>query len=181
MSNLEKIQKTMKVFQILTKIVMVVAFVAAACTLIGGSIVLMADSLPFSEFLQNMFVDVGQISSRQEFGMILICESITLFLGAIVSICVYRYFKFELCEGTPFTEFGARRITKLGIIFIVTDILTAAFSSAVEKVSFISERLDNSGSITFGICLILLAMVVRYGAELEQKDKENEMNNRTWK
>lgn len=172
MSNLEKIQKTMKVFQILTMIVMVFAFATAAFTLIGGSIVLTADSLPFSEFLQKLFVDAGQIPSKQELGMILICESATLFLGAVVSIFVYRYFKFELCEGTPFTESGARRITKLGIIFIVTDILTAAFSSAMEKFSFLSERLDNSGSITLGICLILLAMVVRYGAELEQKDNK---------
>lgn len=38
MNNLEKIQKTMKVFQILTKIVMVFSFVAIAFTLVAGSV-----------------------------------------------------------------------------------------------------------------------------------------------
>ena len=33
------------------------------------------------------------------------------------------------------------------------------------------NRFDDAGSITLGICLILLSMVVRYGAELEQKNK----------
>ena len=34
------------------------------------------------------------------------------------------------------------------------------------------NRFDNAGGIALGICLILIAMVVRYGAELEQV-KEN--------
>ena len=51
------------------------------------------------------------------------------------------------------------------------DVLSAAFSSAMEKFAFISERMDNGGGIGIGICLILLAMVVRYGAELEQRGR----------
>ena len=31
------------------------------------------------------------------------------------------------------------------------------------------NRFDDAGSITLGICLILIAMVVRYGAELEHR------------
>jgi hypothetical protein len=34
---------------------------------------------------------------------------------------------------------------------------------------------DDGGSITLGICLLLLAMVIRYGAELEQKAKGGKM------
>ena len=58
-----------------------------------------------------------------------------------------------------------------GILFIVVDILSAAFSSAMEKFAFVSEGIDNGGGIGIGICLILLAMVVRYGAELEQRGR----------
>ena len=44
---------------------------------------------------------------------------------------------------------------------------------------FIYERIhlsswnmfDDGGSVTLGICLLLLAMVIRYGAELEHKAK----------
>ena len=106
-----------------------------------------------------------------ELGIALLCESVVLIFGAIEAICVCRYFKLELSEGTPFTETGAKSITKLGILFIVVDVLSAAFSSAMEKFAFISERMDNGGGIGIGICLILLAMVVRYGAELEQRGR----------
>lgn len=41
----------------------------------------------------------------------------------------------------------------------------------MEKFTFISERMDSGGGIGIGICLILLAMVVRYGAELEQRGR----------
>jgi hypothetical protein len=41
----------------------------------------------------------------------------------------------------------------------------------MEKFAFVSEGIDNGGGIGIGICLILLAMVVRYGAELEQRGR----------
>lgn len=171
MNNLEKIQKTMKVFQVLTKIVMVFSFVAIAFTLVAGSVSLMANKLPFGELLQRLLIEADRTIDNREIGIVLLCESIILILGAIEAICVYRYFKLELSEGTPFTEIGAKSITKLGILFIVVDILSAMFSSAMEKFLFISERIDNEGGIIIGLILIFLAMVVRYGAELEQRNK----------
>ena len=171
MNNLEKIQKTMKVFQIIAKIVMVFCFVAIAFTLVAGSISLMANKLPFGELLQRLLIEADRMIDNREIGIALLCESVVLIFGAIEAVCVYRYFKLELSEGTPFTEAGARSITKLGILFIVVDILSAAFSSAMEKFSFVSERMDNDGGIISGLILILLAMVVRYGAELEQRGR----------
>ena len=56
MNNLEKIQKTMKVFQILTKIVMVFSFVAIAFTLVAGSVSLRADILAFVEVVLRLFI-----------------------------------------------------------------------------------------------------------------------------
>lgn len=168
MNTLEKIQKTMKVFQIIAKIVMVFSFVAIAFTLVAGSVSLMADKLPFGVLLQRLLIEADKTIDNREVGIALLCESVVLILGAMEAICVCRYFKLELNEGTPFTEAGAGSITKLGILFIVVDILSAAFSSAMEKFAFVSERIDDGG-IGIGICLILLAMVIRYGAELEQR------------
>ncbi len=171
MNNLEKIQKAMKVFHTLTKIVAVFSFVAIAFTLVSGSVSLIADKLPFGELLQRLLIEADTTIDNREIGIALLCESVVLIMGAIEAICVCRYFKLELSEGTPFTEAGAESIFKLGILFIVLNILTAAFSSAMEKFAFVSERLDNIGGIGIGICLILLAMVVRYGAELEQRGR----------
>ena len=129
------------------------------------------DKLPFGELLQRLLIEADRTIDNREIGIALLCESVVLVFGAIEAICVCRYFKLELSEGTPFTETGAKSITKLGILFIVVDVLSAAFSSAMEKFAFISERMDNGGGIGIGICLILLAMVVRYGAELEQRGR----------
>lgn len=172
MNNLEKIQKAMKIFEIIAKIVMVFSFVAIAFTLVAGSVSLMANKLPFGELLQRLLIEADRTIDNREIGIALLCESVVLIFGAIEAICVCRYFKLELSEGTPFTETGAKSITKLGVLFIVIDILSAAFSSATENFAFVSERIDNGGGIGIGICLILLAMVVRYGAELEQRGRE---------
>ena len=172
MNNLEKIQKTMKVFQTLTKIVMGFSFVAIAFTLVVGSVSLMADKLPFGELLQRLLIEADRTIDNREIGIALLCESVVLVFGAIEGLFVFvDILSWKLSEGTPFTETGAKSITKLGILFIVVDVLSAAFSSAMEKFAFISERMDNGGGIGIGICLILLAMVVRYGAELEQRGR----------
>ena len=103
MNNLEKIQKTMKVFQTLTKIVMGFSFVAIAFTLVVGSVSLMADKLPFGELLQRLLIEADRTIDNREIGIALLCESVVLVFGAIEAICVCRYFKLELSEGTPFT------------------------------------------------------------------------------
>lgn len=121
--------------------------------------------------LQRLLIEADRTIDNREIGIALLCESVVLVFGAIEAICVCRYFKLELSEGTPFTETGAKSITKLGILFIVVDILSAAFSSAMEKFAFVSEGIEHGGGIGIGICLILLAMVVRYGAELEQRGR----------
>ena len=105
MSNLEKIQKGMRVFQILSKIVLVFAIVGVALTSIA-TVLVAADVL--NE--ENQFLH---------------------FLSASA----------EMSKGQ------------------LVGILTAADISLL------------FGSVTPGICLLLLATVMRYGAELEQKTK----------
>ena len=171
MNNLEKVQKIMKCFQILTMIVMVFSFAGIAFTLINGSVTLMADKVLFGELLQRLLIEADRTIDNREIGIALLCESVVLIFGAIEAICVFGYFKLELSEGTPFTEAGAKSIFKLGILFIIVNVLSAAFSSAMEKFSFISERIDNGSGIIIGLFLIYLAMVARYGAELEQRGR----------
>ena len=78
MNNLEKIQKTMKVFQTLTKIVMGFSFVAIAFTLVVGSVSLMADKLPFGELLQRLLIEADRTIDNREIGIALLCESVVL-------------------------------------------------------------------------------------------------------
>ena len=84
---------------------------------------------------------------------------------------VYRYFTAELKEGTPFTNAGADRIKWLGIMQIVLSIISTQIVDVIyEKIGLAEwNRFDDASHIGIGIGLILLGMVVLYGAELEQK------------
>lgn len=79
----------------------------------------------------------------------------------------------ELKEGTPFTNAGADRIKWLGIMVIVLPNISMWITDGIYERIRLAEwnRLEDAGSITFGIFLLLLAMVVRHGTELEQKSK----------
>lgn len=177
MSNLEKIQKAMRLLQILTMIVTVCAFVGLALTLTAGCVVLLSDRLPLAELLQKLLVRADDLTNRQ-LGIFLLSQGVPLLFGAVLSLFVYQYFKLELSEGTPFTQAGAKKITQLGILFLAAEILTAGFASFMEEhLPFYLGRIDSAGGIALGVCLLLLAVVVRYGAELEEKTRTDKTEN----
>lgn len=99
--------------------------------------------------------------------------AISLLFGGIITAFAYRYFTAELKEGTPFTNAGAERIKQLGIMEIVLSVISMGIMDGIyEKIGLTEwNRFDDAGGITIGICLILLAIVIRYGAELEQKSR----------
>ena len=96
-----------------------------------------------------------------------------MLFGGIITAFAYRYFTAELKEGTPFTNAGAERIKQLGIMEIVLSVISMGIMDGIyEKIGLTEwNRFDDAGGITIGICLILLAIVIRYGAELEQKSR----------
>lgn len=167
MSNLERIQKGMKVFQILSKIILITSFVGFVLTSISTTLIATNILNENNQFLH--FISVTTTISKDQIIMTLIATAISLLVGSILTFNVYHYFTTELREGTPFTQTGAKRITQLGILFIITDILEAAFFATIEKYMSLYTRFDNGSNISLGICLLLIAFIIRYGAELEQK------------
>ncbi|MEI3117254.1 MAG: hypothetical protein V8S30_04255 [Merdibacter sp.] len=171
MSNLEKIQKGMRVLQILSKIVLVCAIVGVALTSIAAVLVT-ADVLN----MENQFLHFLSVTAEMSKGRlvgILAAAAISLLSGGILTAFAYRYFTAELTEGTPFTNAGADRIRQLGIIEIAVSIISMSVIDGIYENIGLAEwsRFDDAGGITLGIFLILLSMVVRYGTELEQKNK----------
>lgn len=171
MSHLEKIQKGMKVFQILSKIILVFACVGIALASIGAALAA-ADVLTMENQFLHFLSVTAEMSKKQLVGT-LIAAAVSLLSGGILTAFACRYFTAELKEGTPFTNAGADRIKQLGITEIVLSVISMWIIDGIyEKIGLAEwNRFDDAGSITVGICLILLAMVVRYGAELEQKNK----------
>lgn len=169
MSNLDKIQKGMRVLQILSKIIMIFAIVGVALTSIGATLVASDVLNTENQFLHFLSVTT-EISKGQLVGS-LTAAAISLLFGGIITAFAYRYFTAELKEGTPFTNTGADRIKQLGIMEIVLSVISVCIIDGIYEKIGLEEwnRFDDAGGITFGICLILLSMVVRYGAELEHK------------
>ena len=169
MSNLDNIQKGMRVLQILSKIIMIFAIVGVALTSIGATLVASDVLNTENQFLHFLSVTT-EISKGQLVGS-LTAAAISLLFGGIITAFAYRYFTAELKEGTPFTNTGADRIKQLGIMEIVLSVISMCIIDGIYEKNGLEEwnRFDDAGGITFGICLILLSMVVRYGAELEHK------------
>ncbi len=169
MSNLEKIQKVMRVLQILSKIILILAIVGLVMTSVGAILVASNVLNTENQFLHFLSA-AAEITKGQLIGTLLAAAT-SLLLSGIFTAFVYRYFIAELKEGTPFTSAGADRIKQLGIMQIVLAVVSAAITDGIYDKMGLSDwnRFDDAGSITLGICLILIAIVVRYGAELEHR------------
>lgn len=169
MSNLEKIQKGMKVLQVLSKIILVFACAGVALTSIAAVFVALDVLDMENQFLHFLSV-TAEISKGQLTGA-LIAAAVALLFGGVTTVFAYRYFTAELKEGTPFTNAGADRIKQLGIITTVLSVISLCVTDGIYKIIGLTEwdRYNDAGSVAFGLFLMALSVVVRYGAEREQK------------
>lgn len=172
MNNLEKIQKTMGVFQTLCKILSIFACVGVALTSIAV-ILVSTDVLNAENQFLHFLSATAEIRKGQLVG-VLTAAACSLLVDGILAVFAYRYFTAELKEGTPFTNAGADRIKRLGIMTIILSIVSECISDGIYEIIDLAEwnRFDGTASIMLGICLLLIVAVVRYGAELEQKNQE---------
>lgn len=168
---LEKIQKGMRAFQILFKIIMIFQYVGIALTSIAAMLVATDVLNNGNKFLN--FVEVAAEINKEQIVGSLVATAIYLLFLCILSTFTYRYFTLELKEGTPFTSIGADKVRQLGIITIVISLISTWIIDIIYEMINISagNRFDDAGGIVFGIFLILLSTVIRYGAELEQEKK----------
>ncbi len=168
---LEKIQKGMRAFQILFKIIMIFQYVGIALTSIAAMLVATDVLNNGNKFLN--FVEVAAEINKEQIVGSLVATAIYLLFLCILSTFTYRYFTLELKEGTPFTNIGADKVKQLGIITIVISLISTWIIDIIYEMINISEgnRFDDAGGIVFGIFLILLSTVIRYGAELDQEKK----------
>lgn len=172
MEQLNRIQKTFHVFQILTKIAYVFSIVGAVFCAVGA---LCAVSWYSGGQVFSLFGEPVTIFSTSR-GMnetlaVLLADFIMITVEAILLSFANRYLKAEQAAGTPFTEAGAEQLKKLGIRCIWLPIVAMVMVSVI-GVSFHVDHLDaysNLPSLATGLVLILASMIFRYGAALEEK------------
>lgn len=173
MKTLEKIQKTMHVFEILTKIALVFSIIGAAFCAVGALCTLAwyTGGEVFTLFGQPITSFTGREDVNQAMAVML-SELVFLSADAILLTFARRYLLLEQAEGTPFTRSGAEQLKKLGIRCIYLPIV-AMVIAAVVLVCLNVERggdWDNLPSLVTGVVLILASMIFRYGAELEEQN-----------
>ena len=177
MKSLQAIQKTCKVFQTLTKIVMILCFVGSGLLLLGliCGIVISSTGAVIAGNMETLYRLTSSASFLEMVGT-LQAEFVLVLTDALLFAYAYKYLSQELKDGTPFTETGAIMVRKLGIKLIVMPIVAAVIAATIYAsfgIVAIAEP-DNGASVVMGIALILVSLILRYGAELEQKNKGQE-------
>ena len=177
MKSLQTIQKTCKVFQILTKIVMILCFVGSGLLLLGliCGIVISSTGAVISGNMETLYRLTSSASFFEMVGSLL-AEFVLTLTEALLFAYAYKYLSQELSDGTPFTETGAIMVRKLGIKLIVMPIVAAVIAATIyASFGIDAAEPDNGASVVMGIALILVSMILRYGAELEQRNKGQEI------
>lgn len=174
MKQLETIQKTFHVFQILAKIAFIFSIVGAVFCAVGALCAFSwySGGQEFSLFGEPITI-FSTGAGMNEMLATLLCDLVMLTAEAILLSFAYKYLKTEQAEGTPFTETGAEQLKKLGIRCIWMPIVAVVIASVI-VVCLDAENtgdISNLPSLITGIVLILASMIFRYGAALEEKCK----------
>ena len=174
MKSLQTIQKTFRVFQILSKIAMILSFVWAGLAALGllcgivwynGGAAMGANQ----ELLYSLTATGGL---KEMIGVLLVDVILALTDGTLLAFAL-GYFKTEQADGTPFTNRGADQVLRLGIRTIVLPLVAAIPCAIVCEILGVSQNAvsdwGNLNSLGLGLILILASLIFRYGAELEEK------------
>lgn len=173
MKSLNKIQKISKVFKIIFQVIMILTIVMA-CYYVFATIIVLAlkDNATFLDFLKKYVL--SQPEEDVKLIVVKMVASAIISIGnAVIFGFTVNYLNSELKDGTPFTESGAKKLLKLGIRYIYIPIITLIVAAILAAILSRDDVNINSNlpSLAYGIILIMLSFVFRYGAELEQKVK----------
>ncbi|MGN0640002.1 MAG: hypothetical protein ACI4JT_03515 [Oscillospiraceae bacterium] len=182
-NNLEKIQKVFGVFKILSRVFMIICFVAAGLALVSVVLTLAGgENTPImkiggvSIYLPVFFETNETALGSEKACWVMAAGFVAAACEGILLAFANRYFTIEQKEGTPFTENGAKLTLDLGITAIVLSVVSSGIQSSiysVMKISEISKDLSNEWGVLLGVALILFSLIIRYGADLE-KNREKE-------
>ena len=124
MQSLQTIQKTFRVFQVLTKIAFVFSIVGGILCAVGAlcAMAWYTGGQVFRIFGEPVTV-FASVENCNQMLATLLSELFLLTTDAILLSFAYRYFQTEQAEGTPFTENGVNLLKRLGIVLILASLI----------------------------------------------------------
>lgn len=173
MTALEKLQKIFHVFQVLAKAAMILCFVAAGLA-VAALVCLLIWKNGTALYLDGRFVAVSGVAEVHAGICALLSAAVMTLTDGVLFLFAWQYLKAEEAAGTPFTVSGADTVKKLGIRIIVLPLVAEIISGVIYGCFGLTPDVDiSSGScvITGGV-LILVSLIFRYGAELEEAGHE---------
>ena len=179
MKSLQTIQKTCKVFQTLTKIAMILCFVGSGLLLLGliCGIVISSTGAVITGNMKTLYRLTSSASFFEMVGSLL-AEFVLTLTDALLFFHGWKYFSAEQVDGTPFSRRGADLMKRMGIMLIVlpavATILVGVLHGIFDMPQIEVADVGNRISVMMGIMLILVSVILRYGAELE-KGKDGEV------
>lgn len=176
--DLKTIQKIAKAGKVFSKISWIFCIIGAVGCLVGiVSLMMGVDQLlKFGEVtIYGIIKDESGMTLASMYAA-MGAGMITCIGGMIPAIFAERYFKNELKAGTPFTYEGAKEMKRLGILTIVVPLVSTVIAESVTVMigNGLGTTLDispeNSLSIGLGVGLLVLSVIFRYGAGLEENE-----------
>ena len=173
MKTLQTIQKTCKVFQTLTKIAMILCFVGSGLLLLGliCGIVISSTGAVIAGNMETLYRLTSSASFFEMVGSLL-AEFVVTLTDALLFFHAWKYFSAEQADGTPFSRRGADMMKRLGILLIVLPAVSAILAWGICTIFSVPQvkapDLGSEASIVLGIMLILVSVILHYGAELEE-------------
>ena len=112
MESLETIQKTFRVFHVLTKAAIILTFAGAGFVFLGliCGIVISSTGTVVSGGVEALYKLTASASFYEMLGTLLV-EFILTLTDAILFLNAFRYFSTEQADGTPFSERGAEQVS----------------------------------------------------------------------
>lgn len=181
MSELLRIQKIFRRMRVLFIICAVLCFVLSA--LAAGAAV--AWGIKGETYLSDGGF-LARIAEALDFGDysgtlgVFIMDAVSFFALGFLLLAASRCLRGELKEGTPFTEKGADRVRRLGLIIFFVSLATE-MAAVIIRESFsalAAESLGIVGGMATGLALIIMAPVIRYGVILQDMLMINDMTPR---
>ncbi len=173
--SLKTIQTFAKIGKVIANIIFIFSIIGAIASIIAVSTIASIQNL---EFEGQTVVGLVESTGISFVTTVFSCASsiVTCIGAAVISKFAVIYFTNELDDGTPFTYAGSKELLRLGILSVAIPMAT----STVLGIAFIITKLfwpplaedAISGeplSIGVGILLIVMSVVFKHGAELEEK------------
>lgn len=180
MKSLESVQKWMKAFKIIAKVVMIVCIVTA---------VMMALAVALGDLVVGTLTTVGNVDihgllaaegvediSMATVRIICLCGVLAACVGIALSAIAVKFLNKELKAGTPFTYEFAKDVKTLAILFIVLPLAIDFISSIILNLAGISSEISGKIELLAALLLFAAATVFKYGADLLNERKEETEN-----